>query len=70
MLVDDWGYESFHSDMKVRKHFAWVSDMNYIKWNNLTIINPAKYQGIVICNNKIYMYRVVHIVPVYFEQLV
>ena len=38
--------QSLHSDMIVRKYFAWVSDMNYIKWNNLAIINPAKYQGI------------------------
>ena len=51
------GYESIHSDMKIRKHFAWVSDMSCIKWNNLAITNPAKYQGIVICNNKIYIYK-------------
>ena len=34
-----FGYEAFNSDMKHRKHFAWVSDMNYIKWNNLAIKN-------------------------------
>ena len=42
----DSGYIPLNSDMQVRKHFAWVSDINYIKWNNLAIINPAKYQGI------------------------
>ena len=39
-----------------RDYFAWISDLNNIKWSNLDIINPVRYLGIALIDDD-YAYK-------------
>ena len=43
-----WIYDWFATEGWRRQQFAWVSEIDNIKWNNLGIVNPVKYQGMKI----------------------